>query len=195
MRLIKKGAEAELYLDKNRLIKKRTEKKYRNKILDLKLRISRTKSEAKILEKSKEIGIAVPEIIHKGKTELELEFLNGSILKEIIENKVSLCDQIGKNIAKLHEKGIIHGDLTTSNMILKDEKVYFIDFGLGFFSDRIEDKAVDLHLLKQVLESTHPKIAEKAFSRISENYIKNYERGKEVVKRLEKIEQRGRYKK
>ena len=191
MELIKKGAEAEIYKDENKIIKKRVEKKYRQKILDMKLRKSRTKSEAKILEKANEIKIPVPKVIRKGKTDLEIEFIQGLVLKNVIEKNPALCKQIGKNIAKLHENGIIHGDLTTSNMILKDGKVYFIDFGLGFFSDRIEDKAVDLHLFKQVLESTHSKVSEKLFSEVVKSYLENYSKGSTVLNRLKKIEQRG----
>ena len=78
-------------------------------------------------------------------------------------------------------------------MILKDNKVYFIDFGLGFISNKIEDKAVDLHLLKQALQSKHYKIYEKGFNYILEGYrkSKNFEN---TIKRLEKVEKRGRYK-
>jgi Kae1-associated kinase Bud32 len=92
----------------------------------------------------------------------------------------------------MHDKDIIHGDLTTSNMILK-EKVYFIDFGLGFNSTRIEDKAVDLHLLRQAFESKHYKHFEEFFKEVLEGYklSKNW---KEVLNRLEKVEMRGRYK-
>ena len=69
-----------------------------------------------------------------------------------------ICEKIGENIAKLHEANIIHGDLTSSNMILHvDENnfkdVYFIDFGLGFISPKVEDKAVDLHLIREAFEA------------------------------------------
>ncbi len=195
MKLIKSGAEAEIYLKKNSIIKRRINKGYRQAELDSKLINSRTKSEVKILSKLERLGVPVPTIKFSNKSEIEMEYLDGPILKNIIEKNLDLCEKIGNNIALLHKNGIIHGDLTTSNMILKDSKVYFIDLGLGFFSDRIEDKAVDLHLLYQVLESTHSSVANEAFSKILKAYQKNYIKGKEVINRLEKVELRGRYKK
>ncbi|MEI6850166.1 MAG: serine/threonine protein kinase, partial [archaeon] len=88
---------------------------------------------------------------------------------------------------------IIHGDLTTSNMIYSKNEVYFIDFGLGYESSNIEDKATDLHLIKQALEAKHFKYFEKLFNSILKGYkiSKNYSL---VVKRLEAVEKRGRYK-
>jgi len=106
---------------------------------------------------------------------------------------VNLVKEIGEKIAVLHNNNIIHGDLTTSNMIFNKE-VFFIDFGLSFFSHKIEDKAVDLHLLKQALESKHYKIWEKAFKIVLESYKKKAENSDEILKRLEKVEKRGRYK-
>ena len=101
---------------------------------------------------------------------------------------------IGKNIAKLHDADIIHGDLTTSNMILSGkEVVYFIDFGLGFISKKIEDKAVDLHLLKQALEAKHFTHWETLFKEVINGYSSSKD-SKLVLKQLEKVEKRGRYK-
>ena len=92
----------------------------------------------------------------------------------------------------LHNSAIIHGDLTTSNMILNKE-IYLIDFGLSFFSEKSEDKAVDLHLLKEALESKHYKIWEDAFKIVLEAYRKEAKRASETLKRLEQVEKRGRY--
>ena len=93
----------------------------------------------------------------------------------------------------MHDKKIIHGDLTTSNMIVRDGRVYFIDFGLGFESMKFEDKAADLHLLRQALESKHYQHYNECFEAVIEGYKQsgNY---KDVFKRLEKVELRGRYK-
>ena len=93
----------------------------------------------------------------------------------------------------MHQQGIIHGDLTTSNMILseKDKKVYFIDFGLAFHSIKTEDKAVDIHLLKEALQSKHFLIANEIWKEFVRVYGKQ---NKEVLERLEKVEKRGRYK-
>ena len=93
----------------------------------------------------------------------------------------------------MHNNNIIHGDLTTSNMILENE-IYFIDFGLSFFSDKTEDKAVDLHLLRHALESKHHKIFEKSFKAVLNGYKSKCRKYNETIKRLEKVESRGRYK-
>src|SRR3989338_6709944 len=84
-------------------------------------------------------------------------------LRKSRTKKKKNCKVIGKNIALLHQQEIIHGDLTTSNMILKGEEVYFIDFGLSFIDPKAEHKAVDLHLLRQALESKHYKHYESSF--------------------------------
>ncbi len=86
------------------------------------------------------------------------------------------------------------GDLTTSNFILTDNKVFFIDFGLSFFSKKVEDMAVDLHLLKHALESKHPDIYEKAFDIVKKSYAKNYSDSMIVFTRFDKVESRGRNK-
>ncbi|MBI4143381.1 Kae1-associated serine/threonine protein kinase, partial [Candidatus Woesearchaeota archaeon] len=105
-----------------------------------------------------------------------------------------LCAEIGKKVAILHNNLIIHGDLTTSNMIL-DKEVYFLDFGLSFFSEKAEDKAVDLHLLKEGLESKHYKIWEGCFRCALEAYKKEAKNGEATLKTLEVVEKRGRYRK
>ena len=98
-------------------------------------------------------------------------------------------EKLGEQTAKLHDAGIIHGDLTTSNAILRNSDIFVIDFGLSFFSHKIEDKAVDLHLIKQALEAKHYQNWEKLFSA----FLKGY-KNKEVIERLKKVEARGRYK-
>lgn len=191
-KLISQGAEAKLYHIDGKLIKERIKKSYRHKILDEKLRRTRTRKEAKLLK----LVSFSPEIFDSNDKNMtiEMEFINGKLLKDIL-NKLTksqqknICKKIAKNIQELHEKNIIHGDLTTSNMILKNDKLYFIDFGLGYNSEKTEDKAVDLKLLKQALDSKHYKHSEFLFKEILKNY-----KIKEVKERLKKVEQRGRYK-
>ena len=195
-KLIAQGAEASIFEEKNLVIKKRIPKKYRIKQLDDKLRKQRTRTESKLLEKASKI-INVPKLLKTSVDTLILEKIKGKKLASNLEklNYQSICKQIGTSLAKLHDNDLIHGDLTTSNMIYNDKnkKIYFIDFGLGFHSSRIEDKAVDLHLIKEALEAKHPTIYEKAFKAILEGYksSKNY---KETITRLQKVETRGRYK-
>lgn len=196
-KIIAQGAEALLIKRNNKIIKKRVGKSYRYQILDEKLRKQRTKKETKILEKAQSL-IPVPKILSSSQDskEIEMQFLEGKKLSESLDslpNALDVCKQIGNNIAKLHDSDIIHGDLTTSNMILQDNKVYFIDFGLSYESLKIEDKAVDLHLIKQALEAKHFSKSQDYFQAILEGY-KSSKYYKETLSRLEKVEKRGRYK-
>jgi len=195
------GAEALIILDKNEIIKKRLRKSYRLFELDEKIRKLRTRSETKLLKKASNI-IPVPKIIKVDEKEKEIlmEFVKGKKISDNLEKfnekqQLKIFGEIGRNIAKLHDSDIIHGDLTTSNMIFneKENKVYFIDFGLGFGSYKIEDKAVDLHLLKQALEAKHFSNWGNLFDEVLKSYkiSKNYE---QVFERFKKVEKRGRYK-
>ena len=191
MKLIQQGAEAKLFQNGNKLIKDRISKSYRLEILDKRIRKFRTKREAKLLQAA---NINAPKVFNVEETKIEMEFLEGDLLKDILDNlslkkSLEICKLLGEEISKLHEQDLVHGDLTTSNLILKDDKIYFIDFGLGLFSRKVEDKAVDLHLLKQALESKHHKNFENFYKTILDNY-----KNKDVIKRLEKVEKRGRYK-
>lgn len=195
--IIGRGAEAIIYRMGNKVIKNRIKKGYRISELDTKLRRARTKSEAKIISKLKNI-IHVPEILGElgsGRM-IHMQFIEGKKLSETLDNlknKEEICEKMGQNIARMHDSDIIHGDLTTSNMILKNNEVYFIDFGLGFNSKRIEDKAVDLHLLKQALEAKHFLYWKKLFDSILKGYkITNKAL---ILEQLKKVEARGRYKK
>ncbi|MEK6793126.1 MAG: KEOPS complex kinase/ATPase Bud32, partial [Nanoarchaeota archaeon] len=197
--VIARGAEAIITKQGSIITKNRIEKSYRHPQLDIKIRKLRTRSEAKILEKAIKI-IPTPKVIGSDETRntIELEYIPGKKLAESLEktNFKKVCKKIGNNLAKIHDNNIIHGDLTTSNMILneKENKVYFIDYGLGFQSSRIEDKAVDLHLIKQALEAKHPTIYQEAFKSVIEGYKKQSKTAKQVISQLEKVERRGRYK-
>ncbi len=197
-KIIQQGAEAQIILDKDIIKKRRVKKSYRLPELDEKIRKQRTKKEAKLLEKASKL-VPIPKIlrINEKTKEIDMEFIEGKKLSEHLNslNYLQISNQIGKQIAILHDNNIIHGDLTTSNMILsnKNNQLYFIDFGLGFSSHRIEDKAVDLHLIKEALEAKHFGIAKQCFNAILEGYktSKNYLK---VIERLKKVEKRGRYK-
>jgi len=193
-KVLAKGAEATITLDKDKIIKNRLKKSYRISIIDEKLRKSRTRSEAKIINKLSSI-IPVPKILKTDeKQTIEMEFINGKKLSETLENLdyKKICRLIAENLTKMHDQGIIHGDLTTSNMIFQENKVYFIDFGLAFHSQKIEDKAVDLHLLEQALEAKHFTIYQECIKIILDNY--KPEKYKEIIQRIKIIESRGRYK-
>lgn len=199
-KILAQGAEAKIILSNNFIIKDRIKKSYRLPELDGKIRIRRTRSEAKLLSKATQI-IPCPlpkKNKDKKSTKLKMPFINGKKLSEHLETfpllkQKQILRQIGENTAKLHDADIIHGDLTTSNMILKEEKIFFIDFGLGFISRKFEDKAVDIHLLKQALEAKHFKNWEKLYAEFLKGYKKSSDAEK-TLNQLNKVEKRGRYK-
>jgi len=235
-KILSQGAEAIILKEGNSIIKDRIKKSYRIKELDDKIRKQRTKAETKLLEKASQvINCPTPDQKDSQTHQIRMPFIDGKKLSEHLDKfpltkQKQICKQIGESIAKLHDANIIHGDLTTSNMILvKDPttktktqpttrnhsvnscasaptgggagrtsilsgaKLFFIDFGLGFISQRYEDKAVDLHLLKQALEAKHFKHWEILFDEVIKEY-KNSKEADKVLKQFEKVEKRGRYK-
>ncbi len=195
-KIIQQGAEAIISLNKDIITKNRIPKSYRLPLLDEKIRKQRTKREATILTKLQSI-IPVPKLISVKDNKLELEYIKGKKLSESLDNlkdAVEVCKQIGINLSKIHDNNIMHGDLTTSNMILseKDNKLYFIDFGLSFTSAKPEDKAVDLHLIKEALEAKHFTHHKEFFEAIINGY-KVSKNAQIAIERLKKVESRGRY--
>ena len=194
-KFIAQGAEAKLFLEDGKVLKNRFPKSYRTKEIDEKLRSFRTRREAKILQKLEAINFPAPNLIKSDdKENLIIEKIDGHLLKDVLEKSGyrKLCAEIGRKIAVLHNNSIIHQDLTTSNMILNKE-ICFIDFGLSFFSEKAEDKAVDLHLLKEGLESKHFRVWEECFKCALDAYKKEAKNSHETLKRLEAVEKRGRY--
>lgn len=215
--IIQQGAEAIIIHEGTSVIKDRVSKKYRHPELDKKIIKTRTKKEAKILEKVSKI-IPCPKPSNVEFNEIEMPFIKGKKLSESLENLdwKNICKKIGHQIAKIHDADIIHGDLTTSNMIWVEKpeqntkkpapgenkpasdifsypRLYFIDFGLGFTSSRIEDRAVDLHLIKQALEAKHFSIHKEAEKIILDSY--NSKDREKTLAQLRKVEARGRYRK
>jgi len=204
MQILYRGAESLIYLDtfdgQEVIVKERVQKNYRIKQLDQKLRKLRTRKEVKLLTDVRKLGIPTPKIFHVDEKnhKIIMENIQGNRLKEhlnsIPTNEVkSICYQLGKQIGKLHSNNIVHGDMTTSNMILKDGQIYFIDLSLGEFTQRIEDKAVDMKLLKEALKSTHFKIFDEAWNDILHGYGKEYKNANSVLDQLKEIEKRARY--
>ena len=205
MPIIAKGAEATISLDGKEIVKERVKKSYRLQQLDEALRRRRNRSEAALMREARRAGVVVPQIVEEKDFSIKMEFVDGDKVRDMINegNCIEISRHIAEAIAKLHSKNIVHGDLTTSNMIIKhiaqtdarsaSQQIYFIDFGLGFFSPRVEDKAIDLHLLHEALESTHFNILEKAWYAILEVYKNACSDGGKVIKTLAEIEKRGRY--
>ena len=199
MDLIGMGAEAILYRDGERLVKKRVKKSYRLDALDEQLRKFRTRREARMLEKASAV-IPVPKVLNvsDAKKEIVMEWIPGQRMSRVLDTmpakeRKALCHLLGEQIALLHNSHLIHGDLTTANFLLTGEELYFVDFGLSFVSQKVEDKAVDLHVLKRALESKHFSHWEDSYKEVLKGY-RRCRQFKEVLKRLEKVESRGRYK-
>ncbi|MBS3135572.1 Kae1-associated serine/threonine protein kinase [Candidatus Woesearchaeota archaeon] len=194
--LISQGAEARLYKEGTLLIKDRIRKNYRHSSIDSYLRKSRTRREALVLEKASKLGIPVPALRHSdGISILKEDFIEGGKLSDVIEkiNYADVAFRLGSIISKLHSNNIIHGDLTTSNIIVSGKELFLIDFGLSFFSRRIEDKVVDVNLFRQALEARHPSIWEDCFSSFIKGYLGKND-SKEFLSRLDVVSSRGRNK-
>jgi TP53 regulating kinase-like protein len=130
-----------------------------------------------------------------------MEYIDGKQIKQVLdslssEDRRNLCYHIGGLIGRLHNHGIIHGDLTTSNMILTpDGRVVFVDFGLSELSVELEARGVDLHLMKRAFQSTHFRYAEESFEAVMEGYaeVMGEEVTESVLEKIQEIEGRGRY--
>ena len=200
-KIIQRGAEAILYLRDGELVKERIPKGYRIPQLDVKIRKQRTRAEAKLMKRARTSGVNVPRVRNEGDYSLVMDYINGKKLKDALntmdtEARRKTCEEVGALIAGLHIAGIIHGDLTTSNMILSgsDSRVYLIDFGLGKFSLSAEDRAVDLFLLYEALKSTHFIVLDECWGSVLAAYADCFTASKDVLARMETIKKRRRYK-
>ncbi|HUK28606.1 MAG TPA: KEOPS complex kinase/ATPase Bud32 [Candidatus Acidoferrales bacterium] len=205
-RMIYKGAEAEIYLERwlGELCvrKKRVPKPYRVAELDETIRRSRTVHEATLMHEVRKLGVPVPTIYHidpEASTFL-MEYLNGPTLKEELaglsaKDREERCHLLGRLLAKMHVGGIVHGDMTISNVVSLHGKLFLIDFGLGGFSKEMEDRGVDLLLLNRAMKSTHIKFHAEIFSAFLKGYTAEAGRkvGKEAEDKMREIERRGRY--
>ena len=206
-KLLKKGAEASLFLanwhDRKVIIKVRFPKKYRPTELDEKIRSYRTAHEPQFMHEAKKAGVPTPTVflVDKKNAAITMEFVEGKQVKQVLPHvsrieKQKLCVSVGVLIGKMHKRGVVHGDLTTSNMILsKGGKIFLVDFGLGEKNTEVEARGVDLHLMKRTLQSTHYKDAEECFKNILKGYseVLGGEDAEKVIEKMREIERRGRY--
>jgi TP53 regulating kinase and related kinases len=196
-RLVKKGAEADIYLvewaGKPAVSKMRTPKPYRHPELDAAIRKHRTIHEASFISAAKAAGVMSPFVhfVDPASAEIIMEFVQGNNVRDAITP--SLCYEMGRYAALLHASNIIHGDLTTSNFIV-NKKLVLLDFGLSYYSERTEDMATDIRLIKEVFSSAHISV-KKAFPRFVEGYasVAGKKRTDKILENVKEIEQRGRY--
>lgn len=201
------GAEAEVYRAKwyglDVVIKRRIPKPYRIRELDEEIRSKRTVKEAKILYYAKKAGVPTPTVylLDLANSAIVMSFIEGVRVREIlgkigIEERVRSAEIIGMNAGRLHQAGIQHGDLTTSNMILtEDGRIFIVDFGLSTFTNDIEDMAIDLILFRRALLSTHYTIAGECFKAFLKGYasIRGLNMTEKVLLKAKEVERRGRY--
>ena len=202
MKLLKKGAEADIYLtewnDLRAILKIRKTKSYRNPILDSKIKRQRTIKESQTISEVKSFGIPTPLVyfVNLTNSSIIMQEIPGKLVHDLPDLKIiELSKEIGKLVGIMHKNGIMHGDLTTSNFILYKNKVYVIDFGLSQKTTKSEDHAVDLRLIKEILNSAHAKIMESAWKNFLFGYKSvvggvNYAK---IIHLVTVIESRGRY--
>lgn len=201
--LLKRGAEADLrrtqFLGRAAVEKVRVPKAYRLEAIDEDLRRSRIRTEAKLMAEARAAGVPVPILydIDLVENRIVMEFVEGPTAKEVLEaagdRALRTARQIGGIVGRLHRAGIVHGDLTTSNMIVRGGRVVMIDFSLGGKDDRAEARGVDLHLLREALTSAHRNAAV-YYREVVRAYRKTMGRSAEaVVAKVKEIESRGRY--
>ncbi|PTB64215.1 kinase-like protein [Trichoderma citrinoviride] len=223
--LITQGAEGRLYKTTYLLphipcaLKYRPPKPWRHPVLDQRLTKHRILSEARILSKCRRDGLRVPDVyaLDEAAGWLMLEWVQGTPVRvninqrlgsrtEGIEDDEELKDlmrRIGAAVGKMHSIGVIHGDLTTSNMMLKppaqqtddatglEGEIVIIDLGLASGGVHDEDRAVDLYVLERAFGSTHPR-AECIFGEVLDAYKKSFKQAGVALKKLEDVRMRGR---
>ncbi|RLG76082.1 MAG: Kae1-associated kinase Bud32 [Thermoprotei archaeon] len=202
------GAEAVLlkgyFLGIKSVYKVRVPKPYRNPKLDLKVRRERTSAEAKHMISARRGGVNSPYIllVDPDAGVIVMEYIEGDLLRNILNSlpecrACTLLEHIGIMAGRLHNEGIVHGDLTTSNIIVcrRIGKPYLIDFGLARASEDIEDRGVDVHLFLRSLESVHFRVKDMAFRCFLNGYGKvvGEENLTKVVNKVKEIRLRGRY--
>jgi len=189
------GAEAVVYLEdgpegKKVLIKERVPKAYRHKEIDERIRVERNRTEARLMSEARRGGVSTPIIYDVEDFKLKMQYIDGVPIKYLITPELS--EKVGELVGKLHSAGIVHGDLTTSNLLLAGERLYLLDFGLAYFDKGLEARGVDVHVLFQTFESTH-----RNHQALIEAFKKGYQSifvdSEDVLKRVEEIKKRARY--
>lgn len=205
-KLIYKGAEAEIYLQtwhgQPAVRKTRIAKPYRVPELDESIRRSRTTHEANMMHEVRKLGTPVPTIQHidSDATTIIMDYIRGPTLKEELyrlpmSKRRERCETLGISLGLMHEGGVVHGDMTISNVLSEDGRLFMIDFGLGAFSSELEDKGVDLLLLNRAMKSTHYAYHMFLFTSFLKGYAKatGRKRSIETIHKMHEIEKRGRY--
>jgi TP53 regulating kinase and related kinases len=204
--LLYRGAEADVikapWYGETAVYKLRKPLPYRLEALDKEIRRQRTIREAEMIGRAKAAGVNAPRLFFvdpPGAT-IVMEYIMGDRMKDLVP-KLSdrdvgeMFEALGGDVARLHRAGIMHGDLTTANIVKRGRDLVFLDFGLSVHSSRVEDHAVDLRLIKETIVGAHSAVASVAVDSLLSGYarVAGERRAKAVIKQLRSIERRGRY--
>ncbi len=188
--LLNEGAESRIYAAKifgyAVVVKERQAKAYRIPALDQEIRRARTKCEARILARLGKAGVPVPALIAVGTFDIYMERINGTLLKDVKNPDAKTFTQAGRVLAAMHRADVAHGDFTPANLMVTEGRVVVIDFGLSEVTNSMEEKALDLLLMKRSITKTQ-------YATFISYYSKAYVDSAKALKRLESIERRGRY--
>ena len=189
----KRGAEAVVWFSNGSAIKQRLSKLYRVPALDRRLIAERTRAEARLISLARRGGVPTPVMSDITADSIVMEEITGTLLTHDLSE--AHCEEAGQMVGRLHAAGIMHGDLTTSNMILRnaDGRCVLIDFGLAQVTSEIEQRGVDIHVMFQTLTSTHPKESDRLQAAFARGYSATFSGAREVLEREKEIELRGRY--
>ncbi len=184
------GAEAQVSIYTDVVVKERVPKGYRVKALDVRLRKERTKLEARIQSDARRGGVPTPIIYDVSEYTIVMERVKGDLVHHVIDK--TIAERIGETMCKLHASGIAHGDPTTRNMILSDGRLYLIDFGLAYYDTNREARGVDVHVFFQTLEAMYndAQLFKEAFLK---GYARHCSDATKVIDRVDEIALRGRY--
>ena len=193
------GAEAEIrraiWWEREVVIKKRIPKGYRHPTLDSQVRKERLRKEVRLMREARKAGVPIPLIYDVKEHEMMMEYFPGKRVLDCLESGIQVdLKLIGRYIGKLHSMDITHGDLTTSNIMYDQgsDTYCFIDFSLGEKTSSIEDKGVDLHLLREALISIHSEPLKK-YEEILSGYREIFGEAEQTISKVKEIESRGRY--
>jgi N6-L-threonylcarbamoyladenine synthase/protein kinase Bud32 len=189
----KRGAEAVIRFKGNSAEKRRVSKRYRVPGLDKRLISERTRAESRLIAAARKGGVPTPVMSDITSDTIRMEYVDGTLLTSNLSE--TTVREAGRMVGKLHSAGIMHGDLTTSNLILRksDRGCVLIDFGLSLVTTEIEQRGVDIHVFFQTLESTAPDRAELLKAAFIAGYAETFEGADDVIRREHEIGLRGRY--
>lgn len=193
VKVLAEGAEAVVYRTSLNsmpaLMKRRIRKGYRLDAMDRKIRSQRSRSEAGIIAMVSKAGINAPRLLLYDGYEIYMSAVDGKKLSDALESgrvESKAFVRVGAMLGRLHNIDVAHGDYTPANIILGRTDPYVIDFGLSEISASVEEKAFDILLMKRSVGKGH-------YARFLEGYSSASKNAKDVLKRLELIERRGRY--